>query len=353
MMKILASDHNQLDPYLKAASEWISEETMRCLPDSEPKEYLYDLMRDYPQRGGKRFRPALVLLCCELFGGDPEDALTSAVALELFHNFALVHDDIEDESLLRRGKPTLHLKHGIALALNSGDALLGLVHETLLNNHSRLSSGLSLRIHQHLNKVMRATFEGQALDIGWVAKKAFPDRTEYREMIGRKTGWYSGKGPCQCGALIAEAAESEIEIVGIFGEAIGIGFQVRDDLLNLTENSEYVGPSAFSGGYGKERGGDIAEGKRTLITIELLERLSEKDSSRVRRILLAERENVSESDIDWCISCAESTGALDAATDYCQKQALLASSALKKLKAHPAKALLGELVDYLTIDRKA
>ena len=82
-MKILSSDHKQLKTYLQAASEWIGKETMRCFPDGEPKEYLYDLMRDYPQRGGKRFRPALVLLCCELIGGDPEDALTSAVALEL------------------------------------------------------------------------------------------------------------------------------------------------------------------------------------------------------------------------------------------------------------------------------
>ena len=352
-MKILSSDHKQLKTYLQAASEWIGKETMRCFPDGEPKEYLYDLMRDYPQRGGKRFRPALVLLCCELFGGDPQNALNSAVALELFHNFALIHDDIEDESLLRRGKPTLHLQHGIALALNSGDALLGLVHETLLNNNSRLSSSLSLQIHQHLNKVMRATFEGQALDIGWVAKRTFPDRAEYREMIARKTGWYSGRGPCQCGALIAGASEKEIETVGSFGEAIGIGFQVRDDLLNLTEKSENKAPIAGAGGYGKERGGDIAEGKRTLITIELLERLAEKDADRLRSILLAEREHVSESDIDWCISSAERTGALDAAVDYCQKQADLAASALKKLPEHSAKTLLAELVDYLTIDRKA
>ena len=114
-MKIFAKDHVQLKSYLKAASEWIGEETLRCIPDGEPKEYLYDLMRDYPHRGGKRFRPALVLLSCELFGGDPEKALISAVALELFHNFALVHDDIEDESLLRRGEQTLHLQHGIAI----------------------------------------------------------------------------------------------------------------------------------------------------------------------------------------------------------------------------------------------
>ena len=353
MTRILTKDHKQLNSYLKATSEWISVETLNSFPDAEPKEYLYDLMRNYSQRGGKHFRPALVLLCCELFGGDPEDALNSAVALELFHNFALIHDDIEDDSLLRRGEPTLHLQHGTALALNSGDALLGLVHEILLDNNSRLSSTLSLRIHRHLNKVMRATFEGQALDIGWVAKKIFPNRVEYREMIGKKTGWYSGKGPCQCGALIAGASESELETVGRFGKAIGIGFQVRDDLLNLTENSENIAPSANAGGYGKERGGDIAEGKRTLITIELLDRLSESDAERLRSILLSEREQVLKSDIDWCIARAESTGALEAAAIYCEKQAYQATMALEDLPEHPAKAMLIELVDYLTIDRKA
>lgn len=352
-MKIISSNHTKLNTYLKATSEWIRNESLRCVPDSEPKDYLYDLMRDYPQRGGKGFRPALVLLCCELFGGDPEDALTSAVALELFHNFALIHDDIEDESLLRRGKPTLHLKHGIALALNSGDALLGLVHETLLKNNSRLSSSLSLKIHQHLNKVMQATFEGQALDIGWVVKQTFPDRNEYFEMINRKTGWYSGKGPCQCGALIAGASEKEMETVGNFGAAIGIGFQVRDDLLNLTEKSEKEAPIPGSGGYGKERGGDIAEGKRTLISIELLDRLNTVDGERVRSILLQTREHVTHSDIDWFISMAESTGTLETVSSFCQEQAELASTALKKLPINPANSLLGELVEYLTIERKA
>ena len=138
-----------------------------------------------------------------------------------------------------------------------------------------------------------------------------------------------------------------------FGEAIGIGFQVRDDFLNLTEKSEKEPPRSGEGGYGKERGGDIAEGKRTLITIELLKRLPESDAERVRQILLAEREQVSESDIEWCISLAESTGALEAAESFCQKQAGRALLALKKLPDHPAKEILGELIDYLTLERKA
>ncbi len=96
---ISVQEFSDLTSYLNAASEWIGDETINCLPDDEPKEYLYNLVKDYPLRGGKRFRPALLLLSCELFGEKPEQALHSAVALELFHNFALVHDDIEDESL--------------------------------------------------------------------------------------------------------------------------------------------------------------------------------------------------------------------------------------------------------------
>ena len=102
--KIFSKNHKDLKSYLNAVGDWIEKETLRhILKEGNPKEYLYDLMRDYPQRGGKRFRPALVLLSCELFDGDPHDAMISAIALELFHNFALIHDVLEDESLLRRG----------------------------------------------------------------------------------------------------------------------------------------------------------------------------------------------------------------------------------------------------------
>jgi geranylgeranyl pyrophosphate synthase len=172
-------------------------------------------------------------------------------------------------------------------------------------------------------------------------------------MISRKTGWYSGRGPCICGALIAGASKTELEAAGRFGEAIGIGFQIRDDLLNLTEKSETEAPSAGAGGYGKEYGGDIAEGKRTLISIELLERLSAKDVERVRTILLQTREHVTHADIDWFISQAESTGALESVASFCQEQASLASAALEYLPVNPASSLLGELVEYLTIERKA
>ena len=351
--KIFSRNHKDLKSYLNTVSELIEKETIRHIPKDEPKNYLYDLMRDYPQRGGKRFRPALVLLSCELFDGDPNDAMISAIALELFHNFALIHDDIEDESLLRRGEPTLHRKYGTALAMNSGDALHCLLHEILLENHTRLGSQLALQIHKHMNLLMHYTFVGQSLDIGWVVDNKFPNRKEYLDMITKKTGWYSGKGPCQCGAMIAGASKHELEIIGSFGEAIGIGFQVRDDLLNLIEENENESPKAGSGGYGKERGGDIAEGKRTLITIELLERLSKKDSERAREILYKSRETVSNSDVDWFIDEAKSTGALDAVSKYCYEYVKFASTAINKLPDNNAKKFLAEIVNYLSLYRRA
>jgi len=352
-MSIQSKDHKNLNSYLKATSKLIGEETIRRIPNREPKKFLFDLMHDYPLRGGKRFRPALVLLCCELFGGNPEDAINSATALELFHNFALIHDDIEDNSIMRRGEPTLHLKYGTALALNSGDAMLNLVHETLLNNNSILDRDLSLKVHKLLNQVIMKTFEGQSIDIGWIENNIFPNKDEFLEMIIKKTGCYSGSGPCQCGALIAGASESELKNVGIFGEAIGVGFQIRDDILNLTENNELSPPITGSGGYGKERGGDISEGKRTLITIELQNRLSKKDAKRLQQILIKDRKEVSNTDIEWCINNAESSGALNAVTNYCLTQAQLASSALKILPSNYAKELLEELISYLTVKRKA
>ena len=231
--------------------------------------------------------------------------------------------------------------------------MFGLVHETLIKNHKRLDNDLAIKIHKHLNKIFRYTFEGQALDIGWIEKKIFPNKNEYQNMIIKKTGYYSGIGPCQCGALLGKASKDDLNNIGIFGKAIGIGFQIRDDLLNITENSEKIPPCPGAGGYGKEQGGDILEGKRTLITIELLERLTLNNADKLRKILIKPRGDVSNDDIEWFINYAHSSGAIKAVTNYCLEQADLALNALAKIPEHPAKFLLEQLVDYLTLDRKA
>ncbi len=346
-----ATEGAVLKTYLDQAGSVVRQAALARIRDEPYGEDLYPLMRDYLERGGKGFRPALVLLCCEWFGGSVEQALPSAVALELFHNFALVHDDIEDSSSFRRGQPTLHRLHGIPLALNAGDALLGLVHETLLENFTLLPHSVALQLHQHFNQVMRRTFEGQSLDIAWVSQNRMPSRDEYEAMIERKTGWYSGTGPCQAGALLAEASAERVAQVGRLGRSIGIGFQIRDDLLNLTESSTLVAPQGGGGGYGKEQGGDFAEGKRTLIVIELLERLAPSDRERLEALLLLPPEQTPETEIQWAIEQAHQSGALEAVQQVCNQHAQEAQRLLSNLPEHPVRNLLSELVGYLAQER--
>ena len=305
------TESGNLEEFLKRASAEIERATLEALPSKEPSKELYSIQKDYPLRGGKRFRPALLLLCAEWFGASYEDALPSAVALELFHNFALIHDDIEDSSLFRRGKPTLHHLHGIPLAINAGDSLFGMVYEILLTNRARFGDQKALDIIGLFNQVFRATFEGQAYDIGWVANNHFPSREEYFEMIRRKTGVYSGRGPCQLGALIADAPPDILEQVGDFGEALGIGFQIKDDLLNLEDDA------GESKEYGKERGGDIREGKRTLITIHLLEKLDHPDAEKLKAILLKPAEETDDDDVEWVIEKAYRLGSLNSVNNEC------------------------------------
>ena len=339
------TESGNLEEFLKRASAEIERATLEVLPTKEPYKELYSLQKDYPLRGGKRFRSALLLLCAEWFGASYEDALPSAVALELFHNFALIHDDIEDSSLFRRGKPTLHHLHGIPLAINAGDSLFGMVYEILMTNRERFGDQKALDIISLFNQVFRATFEGQAYDIGWVANNHFPTREEYFEMIRRKTGIYSGKGPCQLGALIADAPSEIFEKVGDFGEALGIGFQIRDDLLNLEEDA------GESKEYGKERGGDIREGKRTLITIHMLENLSSKDSEKLKTILLKPAEEILNDDVEWVIEKALQNKSPNSVEKECAKWKINAEKILNSLPKHPSRNILIELTDFLISSR--
>lgn len=345
--------YGSLAAYLAGAAGWVERALPRYLPDQEPRAVLYDLARDYSERGGKRFRPALLLLAAALAGGDPRRALPSAAALELFQSFALVHDDIEDGSLMRRGKPTLHRLHGVGLALNAGDLLFGLVYEALADNEALLGPALALQVQRGFAEVFRHTFEGQALDIGWVQHNHLPTRAEFEDMIRRKTGWYSGRGPCQLGVLVGGGAPPLVEALGAYGEALGIGFQLRDDLLNLTTDSAEAAPAGLSGGYGKERGGDIAEGKRTLIVIEALERLPALERERLAAILVRPPAETPAADIAWAIERAETSGALAAVRTRCAELGAQARAALASLPDSPQRALLAELADWLVLERAA
>ncbi|MDH4121163.1 MAG: polyprenyl synthetase family protein [Deltaproteobacteria bacterium] len=346
-------DFSSLPAYLDSAARWVGDELLARIPRQEPARWLYEPARDYPSRGGKRFRPALLLLSAAQAGGDPALALPSALALEAFQNFALVHDDIQDGSLLRRGKPTLHRQVGIPLAINVGDYLFGLVYRLLAENEQRLGAAPAWRVLTQFNQVFGETFEGQAMDIGWIAENIVPDREQYETMIRKKTGWYTGRGPCQIGALIAGAAPDLVARLGDFGETLGIGFQMQDDLLNLAPDSSGQGPQGMQGGYGKERGGDIAEGKRTLIVIELMERLPAPEKKRLTGILLKPPAETLPQEIEWVIDQATTTGSLDAVRLRCREMGNRALDLLAGIPPTPQRQILEGLTRHLIFDRTA
>ena len=340
----------RLKTYLETWVPKIDEALFAFLPENrEPLKFLYEPMRDYPLRGGKRFRSALVLLGCEMFGGDPNLGLKTAAVFELFQSFALVHDDIEDGSEIRRGKPCLHHLHGIPLAINVGDALYAKVFEVLTANREMFSDRMTLDLIEEMIYGARMTFEGQAFDIGWIEAEEIPTVDAFIEMLRRKTGWYSGRGPCKMGAIIAGAPADQQKLIGDFGESMAVAFQIRDDLLNLVvaETDASQAPTMTSGGYGKERGGDIAEGKRTLMVIDLLNRCKKEENARVRTILDQPRHVTTEEEIEWVIGLMHDYGAIEGASRVCQARAEAAATNLDELPDTHARDTLREMCSFL------
>ena len=223
---------------------------------------LFDLILDYPLRGGKALRPTLSIATCLGLGGRLEAILPTAATLELYHNAFLIHDDIEDESLLRRGRPALHVDHGIPIAVNVGDAMLSLSLQPLLDNVERVGLGPALRILRAVARMTRRTVEGQAIELDWVRSNAWQlDDADYLAMVELKTSWYSFITPLQVGAIAAGAGPEQLAPLESLGRHLGAAFQITDDLLNLRADPE---------DYGKEIGGDLWEGKRTLMLLHAL-----------------------------------------------------------------------------------
>lgn len=233
----------------------------QAIPDSEPKRYLYDLVAAHQARAGKGFRASLCLATCRAFGGTTEDAIDAAVALELLHSAFLVHDDIEDHSLLRRGQLALHQTHGIGLALNAGDGLCALALSALARCATRHPPEVGVGLLCEVAHLMRRTVEGQAWELGWIAEQKF-DLTEkdYFDMVLGKTCWYSTIHPCRLGALIGSKGKAKLDDLVPFGIYMGTAFQIRDDIDNVLPADRYE----------KDSGGDIIEGKRTIPLLHLL-----------------------------------------------------------------------------------
>lgn len=258
------------------------------IPDKEPRKYLYNLIGDYPHRGGKAFRPALCIASCRAFGGTLEMVTNSAVALEFFHNAFLMHDDVEDNSYMRRNKPTMHQYNNAAIAINIGDAMNVLSLNPLMLNTVFLGNRLALKVLEEVQHMVMETVEGQAIELGWRKDNVCDlEDEDYLRMILKKTCWYTCIHPIRIGAIIGTKNKIKPENFDRFGYFMGVAFQIQDDILNLV---------ADEGKYGKEIGGDIIEGKRTLMLIHLLNNCTKKEHFIINQFL-AETHNADKAGI--------------------------------------------------------
>jgi geranylgeranyl diphosphate synthase type II len=273
------------------------------LPQREPRRYLYDLIADYPQRGGKMMRPGLCIATARAFGAPIEYALGPAIAIELLHNALLIHDDIEDESEERRGRPTLHMLHGIPLALNAGDSMTLISLRPLIENAEYVGPELSLQLMREVEVMALKTGEGQAMELGWRHENTLDVTvSDYLEMVLRKTCWLATIFPIRVGALIGSRGEADLDALFRFGFFLGAAFQIQDDLLNLVHNDDR---------YGKERNGDLWEGKRTLAVIHLLQQANQDEKERLRSILMLSREQRTLEQINWMREQMDARGSIE------------------------------------------
>ncbi len=321
----------------------VRDELQRYLPQREPRRFLYDLVADYPQCGGKMMRPALCICTARAFGASLDEALGSAIAIELMHNAVLVHDDIEDESEERRGRPTLHRLHGIPLAINAGDLLSLISLRPLMDNIDFLGPELALQILEETELMAQETAEGQAMELGWRQENSTSLGTaDYLEMVLKKTCWLTAIYPIRIGALIGTRGLADLDMFFRFGFFLGATFQIQDDLLNLARDD---------GRYGKERDGDLWEGKRSLMLIHLLQHSTAEERERLSSLLSSKREERTAKQIAWVHKLMVERGSIHYARQIANR---LAGAALHEhsllfsdLEESPDKRFLEEIVPWV------
>ena len=237
-------------------------------PPKTPQN-LYNPVSYFLSLEGKRIRPILTMLSCDLFDGNYKDSLDAALAVEVFHNFSLVHDDIMDEAPLRRGNQTVHQKWDLSTAILSGDVMLILAYQLFENYNQNIFVSLA----KLFSKTAVEVCEGQQMDIDF-SKLNNINSAKYLNMVELKTAVLIGAS-MKMGAIVAKASDNEQENIYEFGKNLGIAFQIQDDFLDTFGDEKK---------FGKVIGGDIIENKKTLLYVKSMEIFTEKDKSELTKL---------------------------------------------------------------------
>lgn len=290
---------------------------------------------DLLDRGGKRWRPALMMITYEALGGSAEEIAPLSIIPEAIHNGTLAVDDVEDESDYRRGKPCIHKIYGVDVAVNMGNTMYFL--PLLILKRLRLPDEKRLKILEEYVRTMTELSLGQAMDIAWHRGMVEEvDEEQYLQMTLFKTGALA-RFSVRIATVMADASRDVEARLSHFSESLAVAFQIQDDVLNL------VGDISK---YGKEIGGDIKEGKRTLMVIKALRTLPAEKAARLREIL--EMRTGNEDLIREAIELVKESGAVDYAKSVSRRMVSEAWRELEKvLKPSEARERLKALAEFL------
>ncbi len=275
--------------------------------------HLYDAASHLIAHGGKRLRPYMVIKSCEILGGTAKQALPAAAAVEMIHNFTLVHDDIMDNDDLRHGVPTVHMKFGIPVGILAGDVLFSKAFE-IISSESKMPKEVSLALVSKLAQACVDVCEGQILDIMMAQSQKIPSENQYIRMIEKKTSALF-EVSCAMGAICANTKRKDIVNLSSFGRNLGIAFQIVDDLIGIIGDSKITK---------KPVGNDIREGKKSL---PILLAINKARGHKKEKILDAfGNSSISKKEIESVIKTINSMGI----ESIVRKKAMQYSNAAKK-----------------------
>jgi geranylgeranyl diphosphate synthase, type II len=306
-------------------------------------EFHQKITGEYCYRQGKYVRPSLVLLTAAAMGYPEKKAIRTAAAMEISENWILNHDDIEDNSLKRRGSPCLHCQVGEELAINAGDALHILMWKVIGDNRNIVGDEKARKIYREFCIMLARTAFGQTLDISWIKDNQFNlDVEDILFIAESKTGYYSIAGPMRLGAILGGASEKQLEKLYRFGKLTGYCYQIQDDLLDLTSDF---------GGRKKLIGNDIYENKRTVMLVHLLQNVSKKEKPHLIEILNKQREEKTEAEVDWVIKKMDQCGSLEHSRNlvknYADQSESLFNKELTFLEKQPARDQIHAFLTFL------
>ena len=296
-----------------------------------PKK-LYDAAGHLIIHGGKRLRPYMVIRSCQILGGKSSNAMHAASAVEMVHNFTLVHDDIMDNDEMRHGVPTVHKKFGMPIAILAGDVLFSKAFQIITN--SKLSPNATTQLVSRLAKACVDVCEGQLLDVKMAEEKKIPTQSDYITMISKKTAALFDVS-CAMGAICGTNKTKDISNLSSFGKNLGIAFQITDDLIGVMGDSKVTK---------KPVGNDLREGKKSLPILMAIKLAKGKE----KKIILNAFGNskVTKTDLNKAVEVIRAMGIEENVRKQALKYAEKAEKSLTKYSGSAKKELIA-LLDFV------